>query len=68
MEEDRLRIIHLPSDRLKEAIRIMDEMDRSAPDPDSIGGRLKAGKKWREFQYYKNAKYTLQKRGEDSKF
>jgi hypothetical protein len=35
-------------------------MDKMTPDSQAIGGKLKGGKKWTEFNYYLDALHTIQ--------
>lgn len=64
MEKAR-RMINSPSHRIRKTMRTMEEMDTMSVDPESIGGSMKSkGKKWTEFEFYKNCKYTLERRNE----
>ena len=42
----------------------MRRMDASEPEEGSLGSKLSAGKPWTQFDFYKDALYTLEMRGE----
>jgi hypothetical protein len=54
------RVLNVSVERCKEAIRVCEMMDEMTPDSQAIGGKLKGGKKWTEFNYYLDALYTIQ--------
>ena len=57
------RKLNLTSDKLERTIQIMEFLDSYKPVPGSIGSNLSKGKRWTEFSFYKDAKYTLEDRG-----
>jgi hypothetical protein len=60
---DSRRKLNLSVDKLKRTIEIMEWMDEQKPTPGSIASKMSTGKKWTQFSFYKDAKYTLEERG-----
>lgn len=60
------RLLALSPDNCRKVMRTMEEMDAQAPGPGSIGASLKQGKRWTEFNFYKDAAYTLEAKSKKS--